>query len=75
MLSATVRLVKETAKKNNMPIPTILGVTLLSSFGQRTLTEELNVQMNIDEYVSYLAEIAKKVKTFLASFPLYPNLD
>jgi len=60
MLTNTVKLVKETAKKNGMPIPTILGVTLLSSFGQRTLTEELNVQMNIDEYVGYLAKIAKE---------------
>ena len=40
-------------------MPTILGVTLLSSFGQRTLTEELNVKMNIDENVSYLTKIAK----------------
>lgn len=60
MLTNTVKLVKETARRNDMPIPTILGVTLLSSFGQRTLTEELNVKMNIDEYVSYLAQIAKE---------------
>lgn len=59
MLCNTVELVKQTAKSNNMPTPTILGVTLLSSFGQRTLTEELNVKMNIDEYVEYLAKIAK----------------
>jgi len=59
MLTNTVRLVKETAKKNGMPVPTVLGVTLLSSFGQKTLTEELNVKMNIDEYVEYLAKIAK----------------
>ena len=59
MLCNTVDLVKKTAKSKNMPTPTILGVTLLSSFGQRTLTEELNVKMNIDEYVEYLAKIAK----------------
>ena len=51
MLSTTVKLARE--------MPTILGVTLLSSFGQRTLTEELNVKMNIDEYVGYLTKIAK----------------
>lgn len=62
MLTTTVRVAKETAKRFNMPEPTILGVTLLSSFGQRTLTEELNVKMNIDEYVSHLTYLAKESK-------------
>lgn len=60
MLSTTVKVAKETAKKYDMPKPTILGVTLLSSFGQRTLTEELNVKMNIDEYVSHLTTLARE---------------
>lgn len=59
MLSTTVKLLKETAKKLKVDYPTILGVTLLSSFGQRTLTEELNVKINIDEYVMHLAKTAK----------------
>lgn len=58
MMSATVKLASETAKKYGMETPTILGVTLLSSFGQRTLTQELNVNMSIDEYVSRLVETA-----------------
>ena len=58
MMSATVKLANETAKRYEMPMPTILGVTLLSSFGQRTLTQELNVNMSIDEYVSRLARTA-----------------
>ena len=62
MLTTTVKVARETAKKFNMPAPTILGVTLLSSFGQRTLTEELNVKMNIDEYVSHLTYLAKESK-------------
>lgn len=60
MLSTTVKVARETAKKYDMPKPTILGVTLLSSFGQRTLTEELNVKMNIDEYVAHLTSLAKE---------------
>lgn len=60
MISTTVKLCKETAKKLDMPPPTILGVTLLSSFGQRTLTEELNVKVNIDEYVTHITRIAKE---------------
>ncbi|GBF23672.1 hypothetical protein tpqmel_1076, partial [Candidatus Gastranaerophilus sp. (ex Termes propinquus)] len=39
--------------------PTILGVTLLSSFGQRTLTQELGVDLNIEKYVTQLAKMAK----------------
>ncbi len=62
MLTTTVKVARETAKKYEMPIPTILGVTLLSSFGQRTLTEELNVKMHIDEYVSHLAVLARESK-------------
>jgi len=60
MLATTVKVARETAKKYDMPKPTILGVTLLSSFGQRTLTEELNVKMNIDEYVAHLTSLAKE---------------
>lgn len=62
MLTTTVKVARETAKKYEMPKPTILGVTLLSSFGQRTLTEELNVKMNIDEYVSHLTFLARESK-------------
>lgn len=58
MMSTTVKLANETAKKYNMEKPTILGVTLLSSFGQRTLTQELNVNMSIDEYVTKLVDTA-----------------
>lgn len=58
MLTTTVKLANETAKKYGMIPPTILGVTLLSSFGQRTLTQELNVNMNIDDYVDSLAKMA-----------------
>ncbi len=58
MLSTTVKLANETAKKYEKEAPTILGVTLLSSFGQKTLTQELNVNMNIDDYVASLTKIA-----------------
>ena len=58
MLATTVKLANETAKKYEKQPPVILGVTLLSSFGQRTLTQELNVNMNIDEYVGSLAKMA-----------------
>ena len=62
MLSTTCRYCREVAKKYDKPTPTILGVTLLSSFGQKTLNQELNVNMNIDEYVSRLAKVALEAK-------------
>lgn len=62
MLTTTCKYSREIAKKFNKPTPTILGVTLLSSFGQKTLNQELNVSMNIDEYVSRLAKVALDAK-------------
>lgn len=59
MVSQAVKASKETAKSLNIEPPTILGVSLLSSFGQRTLTEELCVEKNIEEYILQLAKIAK----------------
>ena len=61
MLSTTVRLSKEYAKKHGMPEPAIIGVTLLSSFGQKTLTTELGVEKSLEQYVLNLAEVAKDV--------------
>lgn len=48
------------AKKNDMELPVILAVTLLSSFGQKTLTNELCVDMNISKYVLQLSKMAKE---------------
>ena len=62
MVASAVKAVNATAKRLEKEPPVILGVTLLSSFGQRTLTEELNVKMNIDEYVSHLTYLAKESK-------------
>ena len=48
------------AKKNEIEPPIILAVTLLSSFGQKTLTNELGVEMNISDYVLKLARNANE---------------
>lgn len=58
MITSSVKISKETAKRFGFEKPTILGVSLLSSFGQRTLTEELCVEKNIDDYVGRLARLA-----------------
>lgn len=59
MVAQAVKTSKETAKALQIDPPTILGVGLLSSFGQRTLTEELCVEKNIPDYIIQLAKIAK----------------
>ncbi|MBQ2872115.1 orotidine-5'-phosphate decarboxylase [bacterium] len=58
MVNTTVKLLKETAKKMELPRPTVVGVTLLSSFGQKTLTEELCVNVNLIDYVTQLTKLA-----------------
>ena len=60
MISKTVKAVKETSKRMDKKSPVILGVTLLTSYGQRTLTEELGICSNIGDYSLKLAQIAKE---------------
>jgi orotidine-5'-phosphate decarboxylase len=59
MLSSVVKASKATAKAYGLEEPTILGVTLLSSFGQKTLTTELCVDKNIEDFVLQLTKVAK----------------
>lgn len=59
MVSQVVKTAKETSKSMGIDTPTILGISLLSSFGQRTLTEELCVEKNIEEYIMQLTKLAK----------------
>ncbi len=60
MIAGTVKAVNACCKRLEKEPPVILGVTLLSSFGQRTLTEELCVEKSIEDYVSQLAKVAKE---------------
>lgn len=60
MTSAVVRASRAAAKSMGIEAPTILGVTLLSSFGQKTLTTELCVDKNIEDFVLQLAKVAKE---------------
>lgn len=60
MIQKSIKAARDVAKKAGKPSPVILGVTLLTSYGQRILTEELGVSLNIEDYVLKLAEIAKE---------------
>lgn len=59
MVMQAVKTSKDVSKSLGIDPPTILGVGLLSSFGQRTLTEELCVEKSLEEYIMNLAKIAK----------------
>lgn len=59
MVGHVVKTAKDTAKNLGIDPPTILGVGLLSSFGQRTLSEELCVEKSIQDYIIKLTQIAK----------------
>ncbi len=60
MMTGVVSACNAFAKKIKTEPPIILAVTLLSSFGQKTLTNELGVEMNISSYVFKLAQVAKE---------------
>lgn len=58
MITGTVKAVRACCKRLEKKPPVILGVTLLSSFGQRTLTTELCVERSLEDYVLQLAKVA-----------------
>lgn len=60
MMSNTLTACNLFAKRMELPQPVILASTLLSSFGQKTLTNELGVDINISNYVVKLAKLAKE---------------
>ena len=60
MTSAVVKASRAAAKSMGIEPPTILGVTLLSSFGQKTMTTELCVDKNIEDFVLQLAKVARE---------------
>ena len=62
MTASVVKASRAAAKSFGVEPPTILGVTLLSSFGQKTLTTELCVEKNIHDYVLELAKVAKETE-------------
>lgn len=59
MVASAVKASRDAARALEVEPPTILGISLLSSFGQRTLTQELCVEKNIEVYIMQLTRIAK----------------
>ncbi len=50
----------DTAKKNNITPPKLLGVTVLTSITSDILQDDLKIKAQLDEYVVHLAELAIK---------------
>ncbi len=60
MMRAAVESANKTAEKLGIKAPIILGVTVLTSITQDVLKNELKINEDISEYVTYLALMAKE---------------
>lgn len=60
MILRTVDAAKNASQQLGVPCPLILGVTVLTSFNQKTLREEAGVERDLEEHVFHLAHIAKE---------------
>ncbi|OGI08469.1 MAG: orotidine 5'-phosphate decarboxylase [Candidatus Melainabacteria bacterium RIFCSPLOWO2_02_FULL_35_15] len=60
MLQEAKKSLVETAKSNNLPLPKLLGVTVLTSMTSDVLENDLKVQTQLNDYVLHLAELGIK---------------
>ncbi len=60
MALRTVEAAKDASRQLGVPCPLILGVTVLTSFTQKTLSEEAGVARDLQEHVFHLAHMAKE---------------
>lgn len=60
MIRATVEATRETAEKRGVPVPWIIGVTVLSSFNEKMLREETGVDRYLEQHVLALAALGKE---------------
>lgn len=60
MMSETADLVKEESLKIGIQRPLIFGVTVLTSIKSQTLTDELKINLSLNDYVVHLSKLAQK---------------
>lgn len=60
MLQEAKKSLVETAKSNNLLLPKLLGVTVLTSMTSDVLENDLKVQTQLNDYVLHLAELGIK---------------
>ena len=58
MMKAAMEGAHEGAIKNNIPLPTIIAVTVLTSIDEQVLQNELNVSLKLNEHVRKLAKMS-----------------
>ncbi|MFB3895177.1 MAG: orotidine-5'-phosphate decarboxylase [bacterium] len=59
MMQAAMQSAKDTAATYNLPVPLILGVTILTSIDAKILKSELGVDQDLAKQVVHLARLAK----------------
>ncbi len=60
MIRATLEAAAEKAEMLKKPRPTVIGVTVLSSFDEKMLREEAGVDKTLEHYALYLAQAGKE---------------
>ena len=60
MLQEAKKSLLETAKANNLPVPKLLGVTVLTSMTSDVLENDLKIQTQLNDYVLHLAALGIK---------------
>ena len=60
MLQEAKKSLLEAAKANNLPVPKLLGVTVLTSMTSDVLVNDLKIQTQLNDYVLHLANLGIK---------------
>jgi orotidine-5'-phosphate decarboxylase len=60
MMKAAAESAKETAEKFNLPVPTLLAVTILTSMDEKNLRKELKITRSLQREVTHLARLAQR---------------
>jgi orotidine-5'-phosphate decarboxylase len=60
MMKAAAEAAKETAGKYNLPAPTVLAVTMLTSMDEKSMRKELKITRSLQREVAHLARLAQR---------------
>jgi orotidine-5'-phosphate decarboxylase len=60
MMKAAAESAKETAEKYNLPAPTVLAVTILTSMDEKSMRKELKIMRSLQREVAHLARLAQR---------------
>jgi orotidine-5'-phosphate decarboxylase len=60
MMRAAAEAAKETAEKLNLPVPTMLAVTILTSMDEKSMRKELKITRTLQREVAHLARLAQR---------------